>query len=158
MKHLGMKDLLSLARKGEQSTHLDACSFCREQYQLAVEFLAFSPDTVRREEDSIQQAEGPSAFRQSQYRLAAQTTQSVTPMFRLRRTWYFDNNSMILRVIEDLQRGILTGFFITERNREELRIKFDGLDEVFQPDRNGVFEIGSATINIEPMKVILVKE
>lgn len=156
MKHLEMKDLLAMARKGERSSHLDACSFCREQYQLAVDFLAFSPDTVHGEENGMGQGEEASGYRQ--YRLAAQTTQSVTPMFKLRRTWYFDNNSMILRVIEDLQRGMLTGFFISERSREQLRIKFDGLEQEYQPDRNGVFEIGSASINIEPMKVTLVKE
>jgi hypothetical protein len=158
MKHLEMKDLLTLARKGERSSHLDACFFCREQYQLAVEFLAFSPDTVHGEELSMHMDGQAAGYRRSEYRLAAQTAEAVTPMFRLRRTWYFENNSMILRVIEDLHRGVLTGFFISERSREQLRIKFDGLENEYQPDRNGVFEIGSASINIEPMKVILVKE
>ena len=131
MKHLDMKDLLSLARKGEESSHLDACSFCREQYQFAVEFLTFSPDTVRDEEDGTRRQHEPQAYVSQTYRLAAQTAQPVTPMFRLRRTWYFDNNSVILRVIEDIQRERLKGFFIAESgSREGLSIKFDGIDEV----------------------------
>jgi len=158
MKHLEMKDLLDMARKGQRSSHLDACFFCREQYQLAVEFLTFSPETVDGEDASFGAEEAAVGYRRSEYRLAAQSAEAVTPMFRLRRTWYFENNSMILRVIEDLHRGVLTGFFIAERSREQLRIKFDGLEEAYQPDQNGVFEIGAASINIEPMKVTLVKE
>jgi hypothetical protein len=75
-------------------------------------------------------------------------------MFRLRRTWYLNNNSVVLRVIEDMQRKVLTGFLITEQFKSvQARIRFDGIDKEFIPDLNGVFEIGSANIDIEPMQV-----
>ncbi|MCB2206130.1 hypothetical protein KQI65_15415 [bacterium] len=156
MKHLDMKDILTLARRGERTSHLDACSFCREHYQMAVDYLAFSPDMVRGEDQSINDTGHQSMYGAQTYRLAAQTVETASPMFRLRRTWYFDNNARILRVIEDIPRGILTGFFIGEREDRALGIRFDGLDEEYHPDQNGVFEIGSANINIEPMKVTLV--
>ena len=158
MKHPDMKNLLTLARRGERIPHLDACSFCMEQYQLAVEFLSFSPDTVHEERGSIREEGSGISYERRAYRLAAQTPDSTTPMFRLRRTWYFDNNSKILRVIEDIQRGVLTGFFITEREtKRDISLRFDGIDKNFMPDHNGVFEIGSASINIEPMQVTLVR-
>jgi hypothetical protein len=156
MKHPDMKELLTLARRGERIPHLEACSFCMEQYQLAVEFLQFSPDTVHEERGWIQEEGATLPYERRAYRLAAQSTDTMPPMFRLRRTWYFDNNSKILRVIEDIQRGVLTGFFITEREAKgDIRLRFDGIDKDFLPDHNGVFEIGSANINIEPMQVTL---
>jgi hypothetical protein len=154
MSHLDMKTLLTLAMRGETSSHFEVCSFCREQYQLAVEFLSFSPDHVQENElaSAAAIAKSPPA-----YRLAAQTSDVVSPMFRLRRTWYFDRYGSILRVIEDTQRQVLTGFFISDRQYSDcLRIRFDGIDEEFRPDVNGVFEIGPAGINIEPMQVTVI--
>ncbi len=151
MKHLDMKSILTLAMRGETASHLDVCSFCREQYQLAVDFLSFSPDAVQREEET---ESAGAKLAPAAWRLAAQSAETAEPIFRLRRTWYFNSDGSILRVIEDTQRQMLTGFFISEqRPSEELRIRFDGIDREFVPDPNGVFEIGAASINIEPMQV-----
>ena len=153
MKHLEMKSILALAMRGESASHLDVCSFCREQYQLAVEFLSFSPDAIRQEEET---GIAITQLAPASWRLAAQSNDISAPLFRLRRTWYFNTDGSILRVIEDTQRQILTGFFISERRpSKDLRIRFDGIDSDFIPDINGVFEIGAATINIEPMQVIV---
>ena len=154
MTHLDMSELLAAARSGTWTQHLDDCSFCREQYQLAVEFLAFSPDTVQQEDERGQGAAGQALPGRKGYRLAAQTAQAVSPMFRLRRTWYLDNNARILRVIEDLEEETLTGFFISEHGgKEHVHIRFDGIEQDFSPDHNGVFSIGPASIDIEPMQV-----
>jgi hypothetical protein len=154
MNHLDMKELLALASKGERSDHLDDCSFCSEQYQRVVDSIESSPDTVLGEEGM----EAFETIRDQKRSGNRQPTQPVTPVFRLRRTWYFENNSMILRVIEDIQREVLTGFFISERGLKDLpRIHFDGIDREFTLDTNGVFEIGAASINIEPMNVTLLR-
>lgn len=155
MKHLDMKTILALAMRGETASHLDVCSFCSEQYQLAVDFLAFSPDDVHREEKTYEEA---AVTIPPSWRLAAQHAQPASPLFRLRRTWYFNTDGSILRVIEDTQKQVLTGFFISERRPEGMpRIRFDGISEDFRPDTNGVFEIGAASINIEPMQVTIVE-
>lgn len=149
MEHLTIQQLLTHARRGETPAHTAACAFCREQLALAQEYLAIA--TV----DEITSVRGGDDFQQDAgYRLAAQTLDFGPVMFRLRRTWYIDNNSVILRVIEDMQRKVLTGFFISENLRAvQTRIRFDGIDREFMPDLNGVFEIGSANIDIEPMNV-----
>ncbi|PLX32016.1 MAG: hypothetical protein C0600_04025 [Ignavibacteria bacterium] len=157
MNHLDMKELLTLARRGAQSEHLESCSFCSEQYQLAVEYLQFTPDMVHKE-DSPGGEPDIQEYGRSTYRLAAQSAPNASPVFRLRRTWYFENNSTILRVIEDVQRSLLTGFYISEREGKDApRIRFDGIEKEFTPDINGVFDIGDAAINIEPMTVTLVR-
>lgn len=157
MKHLDMKELLTLARRGGHSDHLDTCVFCSEQHQLAVEFVQFAPDRVHGEgtdHDSIASGENG----RQRYRLAAQSAPMDTPIFRLRRTWYFENNATILRVIEDVPRKMLTGFIISERGAQDIpKIRFDGIDREFLPDVNGVFDIGDAGINIEPMTVTLLR-
>ena len=154
MKHLDMKALLAFAMREEIPSHLAECSFCSEQYQLAVDFLSFSPDEVP---ESDTDAAGTAGLSPPAYRLAAQVAAPTSPLFRLRRTWYLDKYGSILRVIEDTRRQVLTGFFISDRkDTERLRIRFDGIDAEFQPDANGVFEIGAAGINIEPMQVTVI--
>ncbi len=150
MEHHDLKTLLSIARRGQPSAHMDACSFCREQYELALDFLSSAGEVM--ETPGIEDA----GHRSVPYRLAAQTTASALPQYRLRRTWYLNNNAAILRVIEDTLEQQLTGFFIAERSEDQkIRIRFDGIDREFVPDSNGVFEIGTSSIDIEPMKVIL---
>ncbi len=153
MEHHDLKTLLSLARRGEPSAHMHACSFCREQFALAMDFLS-SAGEMMQESDAVP-SEG-SGYRQTAYRLAAQSSAAAVPQYRLRRTWYLNNNAAILRVIEDTLEQQLTGFFIAERSEDQhIRIRFDGIDREFVPDSNGVFEIGTSSIDIEPMKVIL---
>lgn len=153
MEHLDLETVLSLALRGERSAHFDVCCFCREQYALALDYLAFEAKMVADENADDLQPYGDS---NQQYRLAAETGLDTTPLFRLRRTWYLRNSSIILRVIEDTQKQILIGFFIAERPEEQgMRIRFDGIREEFIPDSNGVFEIGIASIDIEPMSVTL---
>ncbi len=151
MRHLSMQQLLAAALRDEPPAHISECAFCGEQYDLAVDYLRF-------EQSEAEGMEGMSSPLPSapQYRLAAQTAEQDLPMFRLRRTWYLDGNSTILRVIEDTQRKLLTGFLITEPASTLRRIvRFDGIERSFSPDKNGVFEIGSANIDIEPMNVVV---
>ncbi len=154
MMHHDLKTLLHLARCGEPSVHMGACSFCREQYDLARDFLASAAEMMPADLDTS--GSRRAAYSQVPYRLAAQTSTSMIPQYRLRRTWYLNNNAVILRVIEDTQRQILTGFFIAAQSEDQkLRIRFDGIDREFIPDTNGVFEIGLSSIDIEPMNVTL---
>lgn len=154
MMHHDLKTLLLLARCGEPSAHMDRCSFCAEQYDLARDFLASAAEMMQDDPET-----GDPRFMgyaQEQYRLAAQTAGSLIPQYRLRRTWYLNNNAVILRVIEDTQRQQLTGFFIAaESEDQKMHIRFDGIDREFIPDINGVFEIGLSSIDIEPMSVTL---
>jgi hypothetical protein len=153
MEHHDLNTLLFLARRASPSAHMDDCCFCREQYELAIDFLSVAAGTG---EDRAESAERGYPNPGLQYRLAAQTGELMIPQFRLRRTWYLKNNAVILRVIEDTQQQRLTGFFIAEREEDrQLRIRFDGIDGDFMPDSNGVFEIGAASIDIEPMNVTL---
>lgn len=155
MEHHDITALMAMARRRDPSAHLDHCAFCREQYAYALELLDILDgnglESFDREGlDGV----GPRA---ASYRLAAQTGEAVAPLFRLRRTWYLQNNAVILRVIEDTVRQRLTGYLISEPDPEHrLRVRFDGLKTEFQPDRNGVFDIGAASIDIEPMNVTLV--
>jgi hypothetical protein len=155
MAHLTIQQLLMLACRGERPAHVDECAFCREQLDLAADYLAFTEKIARQymiemaaSDEDLEHVESVN------YRLAAQTLDLGPVMFRLRRTWYLNNNSVVLRVIEDIQRKVLTGFLISEQLRSvQARIRFDGIDRDFIPDLNGVFEIGSANIDIEPMNV-----
>lgn len=156
MAHHDLTSLLSMARYGKPSLHMDSCSFCREQYDLALDFLSSTPEMFRSSDDAAEPDER--GHRSAPYRLAAQTVNAVVPQYRLRRTWYLNNNAAILRVIEDTQRQSLTGFFIAEHlGDHDVRIRFDGIEQEFVPDVNGVFEIGIAGIDIEPMKVTLLR-
>lgn len=149
MEHYSNHQILMFASRGESPAHVNECAFCREQLILANEYLVFESE----QEVEIDDPEDDYSPYLS-YRLAAQTSETGQAMFRLRRTWYLENNSVVLRVIEDLQRKVLTGFMISERPRiAHAQIRFDGIDRVFVPDLNGVFEIGSASIDIEPMIV-----
>ncbi|MDX9758460.1 MAG: hypothetical protein RBU27_04785 [Bacteroidota bacterium] len=143
-----------MARAGRSSPHLETCAFCREQFELAVDLLAAMATTPEIDANATENLD--SGVLPPSYRLAAQTTDAQLPQFRLRRTWYLKNNSVILRVIEDTRRQLLTGFFIAEHAEDlQLRVRFDGIEQDFRPDDHGVFEIGAASIDIEPMKVFL---
>ena len=155
MEHHDAQALLTMARRGESSPHLSICSFCREQYEYALELLSTLSATGDAAE--ARDPKGDPAMRPAAYRLAAQTAEAAAPLFRLRRTWYLNNNAVILRVIEDTLRQQLTGFLIAEDERDRpQRIRFDGIEREFLPDRNGVFGIGAASIDIEPMTVTLI--
>jgi hypothetical protein len=155
MEHLSIQQLLMLACRGESPAHVAECAFCREQLDLAADYLAFSEKiALQRMSEMAVSDEVTESVESVNYRLAAQTFDLGPVMFRLRRTWYLNNNSVVLRVIEDMQRKVLTGFLITEQFKSvQARIRFDGIDKEFIPDLNGVFEIGSANIDIEPMQV-----
>lgn len=154
MEHHNLITLLAMARLGRPSPHMETCSFCREQYELALDLLSATEAMHEGAQHGAEREEH--RMRPSSYRLAAQTADTLIPQFRLRRTWYLKNNAVILRVIEDTQRQLLTGFFIAERFEDQrLRIRFDGIERDFTPDNNGVFEIGAASIDIEPMNVTL---
>ena len=156
MKHLEMEEVLALARRGERHPHMDECMFCAEEFAMAIELLDFETDMTSATAAGSDRELPVSVV--SAYRLAAQSGETGNPMFKLRRTWYFDEDSAILRVIEDTERQTLTGFFISDR--KELRsagIRFEGLEGDFVPDRNGMFRIGPAAIDIEPMKVHLIR-
>jgi hypothetical protein len=135
---------------------METCSFCRDQYDLALDFLSSDMETLHSINEAMEA--GLREPRQAPYRLAAQTAGPAVPLYRLRRTWYLEDNTVILRVIEDTQRHSLTGFFIgNHADDQDIRIIFDGIEKEFIPDGNGVFEIGIATIDIEPMKVTLMR-
>ncbi len=156
MAHHDLTALLTLARQEKPSVHMESCSFCMEQYDLAVDFLTAAPEMLQSGER--EEATDDVRHKAMPYRLAAQTANTAIPQYRLRRTWYLDNNAAILRVIEDTVRKSLTGFFIGDHlGAPDIRIRFDGLEQEFVPDINGVFEIGVSEIDIEPMKVTLLK-
>ncbi|MBR9977906.1 MAG: hypothetical protein KFH87_07440 [Bacteroidetes bacterium] len=120
---------------------------------MALDYLAFEAKMIEEDNTDDSHSCGDSS---QQYRLAAETGLGTAPLYRLRRTWYLRNSSIILRVIEDTQKQILTGFFIAERPEDQgMHIRFDGIRGEFIPDSNGVFEIGPASIDIEPMSVTL---
>lgn len=155
MEHHDITALMSMARLRAPSAHLDYCAFCREQYGYALELLDVldGSDQEAFDRAGIEEV----GLRVASYKLAAQTGESAAPLFRLRRTWYLQNNAVILRVIEDTVRQRLTGYLISEPDPERnLRVRFDGLKAEFEPDQNGVFDIGAASIDIEPMNVTLV--
>lgn len=156
MAHHDLTKLLTMARLGQPSEHMESCCFCTEQYELARDFLTSALDILHSSESEGSQED--LRLHSMPYRLAAQTVNVSVPQYRLRRTWYLDNNAAILRVIEDTQRKSLIGFFIADRHGEhDIRIRFDGIEQDFTPDDNGVFEIGMAAIDIEPMKVTLLR-
>jgi hypothetical protein len=149
MKHLTTEQILLAARTQHEHQHFRECSFCREHYALAQEFLNFDPASVQPEDTMVNGNTG--------YRLAAQTEENPAQLFRLRRTWYLDRDTSIVRVVEDLQRSILTGFLISEDKASTVRVRFEELGKEFIPDEKGMFEIGPSNTQVESMHVHLLR-
>lgn len=149
MKHLTTQEILHAARMQSRLPHMDECAFCSEHYSLAIGFLQFDPPAHARGDD-LQNGI-------LEYRLAAQTDEVGTQLFRLRRTWYLDQDASIIRVVEDIQRKTLTGFLITEEHPSTILVRFEEMGKEFSPDDQGMFEIGPSQTQVETMHVLLLK-
>ena len=146
--HLEIAEIIRLALIGEYHSHFQDCAFCREQYEDALAIDQFIAD-----EDSGTITSEPAEILQTEYRLAAQSEDEVAEKTHVRRTWYFEAGETILRVMEDTEKQILYGHLITAPERLRLIVvHFSGIEEAFRPDENGLFEIGSATLQIEKME------
>lgn len=151
--HLEMHEIFRLAMAGEHHSHLDSCAFCRTEYDDAVELLKFEAPASS---EAIN-AEGVWLTGHHQYRLAAQDSDGTIPETHVRRTWYLENGSAVLRVMEDSERRMLYGHLITDPTRyTTVVIRFDGIEGDFRPDQSGIFEIGSVDTEIEKMDAILI--
>lgn len=142
--HLSELRLVQIARSGEDDQHLHECVFCREQYDALREMLLGAPHEGERDEGSDEQS----------FRLAAQSDTETDNEQRWRQTWYLEDGALVIRVIEDTRTQHLTGYCIGDPERyPALRIRFSGLQDVFVPDAQGRFDIGSSSIEIEPMRI-----
>lgn len=154
MTHLEIDKILELAMRGDTHEHFAECAFCREQYNDAVELLNFEASALNL---SGRDADEPVEWSR-QFRLAAQDSDSPATDTHVRRTWYLESGTVVLRVMEDTERGMLYGHLIIDPSRyPTISIQFSGIDQEFRPDTKGTFLIGSATIEIEKMDASLVE-
>lgn len=154
MKHLEMHEIMKLAMNSGYHEHLDACAFCHEEYCEAIDLLKFESSASLDATD----AEARVLNGHFQCRLAAQDSEESVAETHVRRTWYLEDGTAILRVMEDQQRGSLYGHLIIDPTRyATVTIRFNGIEGDFHPDPNGLFEIGSSAIEIERMDAILVE-
>jgi hypothetical protein len=154
MTHLEIHEILELAMRGTHHDHLDECAFCREEYDNAVELMSFEASALSH---SGSDADEPVEWSR-QFRLAAQDSDSPATDTHVRRTWYLENGTVVLRVMEDTERGMLYGHLIIDPSRvASISIRFSGIDQEYRPDTSGTFLIGSASIEIEKMDVLLME-
>lgn len=152
--HLEMHEIFRLAMTGEHHEHLDSCSFCRNEFDDALELLQSEASSA----SVYQQADQQWSIGHRQYRLAAQDADLAVADTHVRRTWYLENGSVVLRVMEDPERGILYGHLIVAPERfSTIAIRFSGIEADFHPDQKGIFEIGPAAIEIERMEAVLIE-
>jgi hypothetical protein len=151
--HLEMNEIFRLAMAGEHHEHLDSCAFCHAEYEDALEYLKFEASSSVDEHGYEEQLQI-----NHQYRLAAQDSDATPLDTHVRRTWYLENGTAVLRVMEDPERGILYGHLIIDTARyANLSVRFSGIKDEFHPDQKGIFEIGSTSIEIERMDAILIE-
>lgn len=152
--HLEMYEIFRLAMAGEYHAHFAECAFCKQEYDDACELLR--SETSASEIDS--DGHSPLITGHHQYRLAAQDSDAKVADTHVRRTWYLANGTAVLRVMEDPERGFLYGHLITDPAcYATVSIRFSGIEQDFHPDQKGIFEIGSAAIEIERMDAILIE-
>jgi hypothetical protein len=152
--HLEIHEIFRLALAGAHHEHLDACVFCQTEYQEALDLLAFEASEHEVDETAEERLQsGP-----HHYRLAAQDTDGQEDDTHVRRTWYLENGTAILRAMEYPERSILYGHLIIDPVRyAKVSVRFSGLMRDFRPDQSGVFEIGPSAIEIERMDATLIE-
>jgi hypothetical protein len=143
MHHLSLEEIIELAATGGEHPHLAACAFCREQLEAMQALENFDAQT----DDEAGSADIPVNV----YRLAA-ATPATDETIRLRRAWFLENGTVVVRVMEDAGDGTLVGFVLSDPSQHaDIRIRFSGLEHVFTPDASGRFVIGPSSIDIESM-------
>ncbi len=148
--HLSDIALIVLAARRAPHPHIEACAYCREQYEalIAMEDLDEAHSNAPRQDTDDSVSQRP-------FRLAAQSNVDMDTEIILRQTWYLDEGRVLLRVFEE-RSHLLIGYVICAPERlSTLRIRFGGLESVFTPGSDGSFLIGSADIPIEPMQVTI---
>jgi len=153
--HLSDIALIVLAARRGSHPHIEACAWCREQYEalLALDDMEHAGSEMRTDGE---EAGAGFAGTKHPFHLAAQSAAEMDQDLVLRQTWYLDEGRVIVRVFEE-NKEYLVGYVICDPARfAELRLRFSGIDQLFTPAHDGSFRIGSATIPIEPMAVEIV--
>lgn len=139
--------LVVLAASRKSHPHLDSCSYCREQYRALIEMEEFEAEAEDNTSD-----EGSEV---SRYRLAAQSGVEMGVGLVLRQTWYLDEGRVLLRVFEEDSTRLIGYIICAPERLANLRVRFSGIDESFVPASDGSFVIGSVSLPVEPMAVML---
>ena len=145
-EHIPEAQLVQLARSGEAHAHLTECVFCREQLEQLRELFGDEQRSIDAQPGSPER----------KFRLAAQSAPDIADDIVWRQTWYLDDGQIVVRVVEDSREGVLIGYLLADPLPEEgLRVRFSDIDAAFVPDADGRFVIGPASIEIEPMLVLI---
>lgn len=152
-EHLDPHTIITLALRGESHEHITQCAACRTLYAQALSLRDFNA-----QEDLAGTADpDASAVHTPHYRLAAQDALAADAPVVVRRTWYLDNATVLVRVVEDHEAQCLFGHVITDPDRlAGIAIRFSGIDADFHPDETGMFHIGASDLAIETMDALIV--
>jgi hypothetical protein len=153
-EHLDPHTIITLALRGESHPHLERCAACRTLHVQARSLAAFDPEAANG--DLLPADEGDTFVSPPAYRLAAQDVLADDAPVVVRRTWYLDNATVLVRVIDDHDEQCLYGHVITDPLRlAGIAIRFSGIDADFLPDERGMFRIGASDLAIETMDATL---
>lgn len=152
-EHLDPHTIITLALRGETHEHIAQCAACRTLYAQALSLRDYDAQAYRAETDDDEAY----AEHTPHYRLAAQDALAADAPVVVRRTWYLDNATVLVRVVDDHETQCLYGHVITDPDRlAGIAIRFSGIDADFQPDATGMFHIGASDLAIETMDAMLV--
>lgn len=145
--------IITLALRGESHPHIMHCAACRMLHEQAVSLYTFdahaTADVDPADDDSLPVA-------RAGYRLAAQDALTGEAPVVMRRTWYLENATVLVRVMEDRTEHCLYGHVITDPDRlAGIAIRFSGIDADFLPDETGMFRIGADDLEIETMDAVI---
>ena len=154
-EHLDPHTIITLALRGGSHPHIEHCAACRTLHAQARSLATFDADTATG--DAHDTTADSDAFTAAPgYRLAAQDEHPGDAPVVVRRTWYLDNATVLVRVIDDRDEQCLLGHVITDPDRlAGIAIRFSGIDADFLPDERGMFRIGASDLAIETMDATL---
>lgn len=154
--HLSDIALIALAARRGSHPHIEACAWCREQYEALCALDDFEHAGSGGDASGDESGADPATIGMNRpFRLAAQSDVEMDQALVLRQTWYLDEGRVIVRVFEE-EKNSLVGYVICAPERlAVLRLRFSGLDASFEPGHDGRFLIGGAEIPIEPMSVTI---
>lgn len=160
-EHLDPHTIITLALRGESHPHIEHCAACRTLHAQARSLATFDADAASHDADAAGDehhtvADGDTFTAAPRYRLAAQDQHPGDAPVVVRRTWYLDNATVLVRVIDDRDEQCLLGHVITDPDRlAGIAIRFSGIDADFLPDERGMFRIGASDLAIETMDATL---
>lgn len=143
--HLSDIALIVLAASRKPHPHLDACAWCREQYEALIAMEDYEEADAETPVDGA--GEAPA------YRLAAQSDVEMESGLVLRQTWYLDHGNVLLRIFEERGERLVAYVICAPERLHRLRFHFSGLPDSYVPGDDGRFIVGPVDLPVEPMTV-----